>query len=49
MVVYEKIYGQQSLLTCSKMIIVDGKVAKFLQCLGDFKKNFVQNSLNETL
>lgn len=41
MVVYEKIYGQQSFLLCSKMIVVDGKVANFLQCLADFKKKFV--------
>lgn len=49
MTVYEKIYGQQSFLLCSKMIIVDGKVAKLLQCLHDFKIKFVQESLNEVL
>ena len=30
MCVYEKIYGQQSFLLCSKMIIVDNKVGNFL-------------------
>ena len=47
MTVYEKIYGQQSFLLCSKMIIVDGKTSKFLNCLADFKKTFVEASLNE--
>lgn len=37
MTVYEKIYGQQSFLLCSKMIINDSKISKYLQCLGDFK------------
>jgi len=46
MTVYEKIYGQQSFLLCSKLIIVDGKVAKFLQCLNDFKTKFITDSLN---
>ena len=49
MTVYDKIYGQQSFLLCSKMIIVDGKVTKFLQCLHDFKIKFVNDSLNEVL
>mmetsp|Transcript_8176 Transcript_8176/g.11322 ORF Transcript_8176/g.11322 Transcript_8176/m.11322 type:complete len:101 (-) Transcript_8176:1651-1953(-) len=29
------------------MIVVDGKVAKFLQCLNDFKTRFITDSLNE--
>ena len=41
MTVYDKIYGQQSFLLCSKMIIVDQKVHKFLQCLGEYKFNYV--------
>ena len=47
MTVYDKIYGQQSFLTCSKLIIVDQKVHKFLQCLGEYKFNFVQQNLDE--
>ena len=44
--VYDKIYGQQSFLLCSKMIIVDQKVHKFLQCLGEYKYNYVQQNLD---
>ena len=47
MTVYEKLYGQQSFLLCSKMIIVDAKITKFLQCLAEFKINFVQSCLNQ--
>ena len=47
MTVYEKIYGQQSFLLCSKLIGVDGKVQKFLTCLNDFKTKFITDSLNE--
>ena len=34
-------------MTCSKLIIVDQKVHKFLQCLGEYKFNFVQQNLDE--
>ena len=41
MAIYEKIYGQQSFIMCSEIIVVDSKSASFLACLKEFKLNFV--------
>ena len=44
--VYDKIYGQQSFLTCSKMIPLTQKQKMVLACLNEFRLTYVQKELN---
>jgi hypothetical protein len=41
MTIYDKIYGQQSFLTCSKMIPLTQKQKLIQTCLDDFRRNYV--------
>jgi hypothetical protein len=46
MTVYDKIYGQQSFLTCSKMIPLSQKQKLIVACLNEFRMTYVQKQLN---
>lgn len=41
MTVYDKIYGQQSFLTCSKMIPLSQKQKLVVACLNEFRLTYV--------
>ena len=47
MTVYDKIYGQQSFLTCSKMIPMSQKQKLVLACLNEFRLTYVQKELDK--
>jgi hypothetical protein len=47
MTIYDRIYGQQSFVLCSKMIATGQKQKSYLIALTEFRLSYVQNELNK--